>query len=66
MDKYVLAAEFHTQGEKLTNAMNAAKQAELIALQNSLLRLVTTNETIPCLLNLSTSKIITLMSKELR
>ncbi|XP_066259564.1 spatacsin isoform X2 [Euwallacea similis] len=65
MDKYVSAAEFHSRGEKLTSAMNAVKQAELLALQKSLLREVNINQTVPCLLNLTDSKIAKLMNKEL-
>ncbi|XP_066152206.1 spatacsin isoform X2 [Euwallacea fornicatus] len=65
MDKYVSAVEFHSRGEKLTSAMNAIKQAELLALQKSLLREVNINQTVPCLLNLTGPKIAKLMSKEL-
>ncbi|KAJ8927655.1 hypothetical protein NQ314_019857 [Rhamnusium bicolor] len=38
IENYTHATEFHLQGEKLAKAMNSAKQAELIALQTSLLK----------------------------
>ncbi|CAG9762324.1 unnamed protein product [Ceutorhynchus assimilis] len=64
-DNYFNAAQFHTRGEKLSNAMNAAKQAEIVVLQLSLFRTVGNNERVPCLLNLSVSKIAKLMSNDL-
>ncbi|XP_050294548.1 spatacsin [Anthonomus grandis grandis] len=65
MDKYVFAAEFHTQAEKLTYALNATKQAELIALQKSLIRQVAPNDTVPCLFYLSHAAVTKLMSNKL-
>ncbi|KAJ8963130.1 hypothetical protein NQ318_018595 [Aromia moschata] len=65
VENYTHAAEFHIQGEKLAKAMNTAKQAELIALQISLLRGVPSNGTAVCLLNLNETQISSLVSGEL-
>ncbi|KAH1007968.1 hypothetical protein HUJ04_005131 [Dendroctonus ponderosae] len=65
MNKYIQAAEFHVQGEKLSSAMNAARQAELIALQKSLFNSVQDNEEVPAILNLTTKKITKLMCTRL-
>lgn len=61
-----MAAKFHSNGEKLNNAMNAVKQAELLALQKSLLKNVNDNETVPSLLNLTHPKVLKLISNDLR
>ncbi|XP_060523228.1 spatacsin [Cylas formicarius] len=63
MENYTHATEFHMQGEKLTRAMNAVKQAELIALQKSLFRSSMPNA--QCLFHLSNSQVVSLISKEL-
>ncbi|XP_057655737.1 spatacsin [Diorhabda carinulata] len=52
LEYYTHATEFHLQGEKLTKAMNSAKQAELIALQISLFKGLPNNTNVFCLLNL--------------
>lgn len=61
-----MAAKFHSNGEKLNNAMNAVKQAELLALQKSLLKNVNDNDTVPSLLNLTHPKVLKLISNDLR
>lgn len=66
MDNYTHATEFHLQGEKLTKAMNAAKQAELIALQMSLLKNVPANGTVICLLNLTSPQILSVITCHLK
>ncbi|KAJ8924490.1 hypothetical protein NQ315_007287 [Exocentrus adspersus] len=65
IENYTHATEFHLQGEKLAKAMKAAKQAELIALQMSLLKGLSSTGTAVCLLNLSQAQILALISKEL-
>ncbi|KAG5898667.1 hypothetical protein JTB14_005426 [Gonioctena quinquepunctata] len=65
IENYTHATEFHLQGGKLAKAMNAAKQAELIALQMSLLKNLPSNKTAVCLLNLSSVQIANLISNEL-
>jgi len=61
-----MAAKFHSNGEKLNNAMNAVKQAELLALQKSLLKNVNDGDTVPSLLNLTHPKVLKLISNDLR
>ncbi|KAJ8979349.1 hypothetical protein NQ317_016078 [Molorchus minor] len=65
VENYSHATEFHLQGEKLSKAMNSAKQAELIALQISLLKGLPNNGTALCLLNLNETQISPLISSEL-
>ncbi|CAH1169832.1 unnamed protein product [Phaedon cochleariae] len=65
IENYTYATEFHLQGEKLAKAMNSAKQAELIALQKSLLKGSPNNGTALCLLNLNQGQISRLISNEL-
>ncbi|XP_018577700.1 spatacsin [Anoplophora glabripennis] len=65
IENYTHATEFHLQGEKLAKAMKTAKQAELIALQISLLKGLPSNSTAVCLLNVSQVQITSLISKEL-
>nr|CAI5834396.1 unnamed protein product [Callosobruchus analis] len=62
MENYIHATEFHLQGEKLAKAMHSAKQAELIALQMSLLKGLPTSGTAICLLSLNQSQICSLIS----
>lgn len=66
MENYIHATDFHLQGEKLTRAMNSAKQAELIALQLALLNEVSINNSVVCLLNLKSGQIADLVSSKLR
>ncbi|XP_017775225.1 PREDICTED: spatacsin [Nicrophorus vespilloides] len=65
MENYSHAAEFHMQGEKLAKAMNAARQAELIALQFSLLKNIANNGVTICLINLNTDQISSILLKTL-
>nr|XP_023027706.1 spatacsin [Leptinotarsa decemlineata] len=65
LENYTHATEFHLQGEKLAKAMNAAKQAELIALQMSLLKSLPVNKSAVCLLNLNQAQVVSLISNEL-
>ncbi|KAF5270792.1 hypothetical protein FQR65_LT05411 [Abscondita terminalis] len=65
MINYTHAAEYHLQGEKLTKAMHAAKQAELLALQMSLLRGLPNNSTVTCILNLNQDQILSLICTSL-
>ncbi|XP_076267457.1 spatacsin isoform X2 [Rhynchophorus ferrugineus] len=62
MDCYVLAAEYHVEGQKMTRAMSVLKQSELIAIQKSLLAHINQNEKAPLLFDLNRLQIITLMS----
>ncbi|XP_030752680.1 LOW QUALITY PROTEIN: spatacsin [Sitophilus oryzae] len=62
LDCYVLAAEYHVEGQKLAKGMAAAKQAELIALQKSLLNPLNPNEQAICLFDLNTAQIASLIS----
>ncbi|XP_018320150.1 spatacsin [Agrilus planipennis] len=66
MQNYIHAAEYHLQGEKLMKAMQSAKQAELVALQLSILKGLGTNASCNCLLNLNNSQIGTLITLHLR
>lgn len=66
MVNYTHATEYHLQGEKLAKAMNSAKQAELLALQTSMLKGLASNSTAICILNLSDAQIFSLISTELR
>ncbi|KAK4884275.1 hypothetical protein RN001_000546 [Aquatica leii] len=61
MINYTHAAEYHLQGEKLTKAMHASKQAEVLALQMSLLKGLPSNSTVTCILNLSNDQILSLI-----
>ncbi|KAF5297886.1 hypothetical protein FQA39_LY11871 [Lamprigera yunnana] len=65
MINYTHAAEYHLQGEKLTKAMQAAKQAELLALQMSMLRGLPSNSTTKCILNTSEDQILSLICTSL-
>lgn len=65
MTNYSHAAQYHLQGEKLSKAMNSAKQAELIALQMSTLK-YSSNGTAICLLHLNPLQINALLTKHLR
>ncbi|EFA05905.1 spatacsin [Tribolium castaneum] len=65
MENYIHATDFHLQGEKLTLAMNAAKQAELIALQLALLNEVPVNTSVVCLLSLKSGQIVELVMSKL-
>ncbi|XP_044265423.1 spatacsin-like isoform X2 [Tribolium madens] len=65
MENYIHATDFHLQGEKLTLAMNSAKQAELIALQLALLNEVPVNTSVVCLLNLKSGQIAELITSKL-
>lgn len=66
MDNYVHAAEYHLHGEKLTKAMNAANQAELIALQINLLKPIPANSGIKCILHIDKPQILHLIIHDLR
>lgn len=66
MVNYSHAAEYHLQGEKLTKAMNAAKQAELIAMQLSMFKNLPQNGTTFCFLQLNQRQILTLVISTLR
>ncbi|KAB0803687.1 hypothetical protein PPYR_00657 [Photinus pyralis] len=65
MVNYTHAAEYHLQGEKLTKAMQAAKVAELLALQMSMLKGLPANSTAICILNIGDDQILNLISTEL-
>ncbi|XP_072396296.1 spatacsin [Diabrotica undecimpunctata] len=65
IENYTHATEFHLQGEKLAKAMNSAKQAELIALQISMLKGLQNNATALCLLNLTHHQIGPLITNNL-
>lgn len=66
MMNYNHATQYHLQGEKLSKAMNSAKQAELIALQISRLKNLSNTGTTICLLHLSSMQINALLAKYLR
>ncbi|GJQ78510.1 hypothetical protein Trydic_g11624 [Trypoxylus dichotomus] len=57
MTKYSHAAEYHLHGQKLTKAMAAAKQAQLVALQLSLYKDLSQGATAICILNLTSAQI---------
>lgn len=63
MKNFVHAAEYHMHGEKLSKALNASRQAELIALQVSLFP---NKEYVPCILNLTNPQILRLITTVLR
>lgn len=63
MKNFIHAAEYHMHGEKLSKALNASRQAELIALQVSLFP---NKEYIPCILNLTNPQILKLITTTLR
>ncbi|KAF2884766.1 hypothetical protein ILUMI_21411 [Ignelater luminosus] len=65
MVNYTHATEYHLQGEKLAKAMSSAKQAELLALQTSMLKGLASNSTAVCILNVSDAQIFSLISTEL-
>ncbi|KAK5649024.1 hypothetical protein RI129_003916 [Pyrocoelia pectoralis] len=65
MVNYTHAAEYHLQGEKLTKAMQASKQAELLALQISMLKGLPVNSTAICILNIGDDQILNMISTEL-
>lgn len=59
---YNRAAEYHLLGDKLTKAYNSAKQAELIALQISL---ISRKETVvTCILNIKPSDFLYLVTNK--
>lgn len=60
---YTHAAEYHIHGDKLSKAMNTAKQAELLALQKYLLK---DRESGICILQLSDAQIQSLITSILR
>lgn len=63
---YSHASQYHLQGEKLSKAMHAAKQAELIALQISRVKNLVSNATTVCLLHLNSLQINELLCEHLR
>ncbi|CAG9858094.1 unnamed protein product [Phyllotreta striolata] len=65
IENYTHATEFHLQGEKPAKAMHSVKQAELIALQISLLKNLPNNGTALCLLNLHQHQIVNVISNQL-
>lgn len=64
MVNYNHAAEYHLIGDKLAKALHAAKQAELIALQISLIPRKE-NSTV-CILNLKNSELLQLITSKFR
>lgn len=64
MNKYSHAAEYHLHGQKLTKAMTAAKQSQLVALQLSLFKDLNQGATTICLLNLTSGQINKLILSE--
>lgn len=64
MVNYNHAAEYHLHGDKLAKALNSARQAELIALQISLISLKEI-ATI-CILNLTNSQLLYLITNKFR
>ncbi|KAI4467372.1 hypothetical protein MML48_2g00012489 [Holotrichia oblita] len=64
MSKYSHAAEYHLHGQKLTKAMTAARQAQLVALQLSLYKDLTQGATATCILNLTNVQINKLVLSE--
>lgn len=66
MVNYTHATEYHLQGKKLTKAMNSAKQAELLALQISLLKGLASNGTAICIMRINEDQILSLISNEFR
>ncbi|XP_045475609.1 spatacsin [Harmonia axyridis] len=65
MENYTYATEFYLQGEKLMKAMHTAKQAELIAMQLSLFKGLSSSDTAVCVLDLEESQIVNLISSQL-
>lgn len=65
MTNYTHGTEYHLQGDKLAKAMNSAKQAELIALQISRLKGLSSTGMTVCLLNLNSIQINTLVTMHL-
>lgn len=66
MVNYSHAAQYHLQGEKLSKAMHAANQAELMALQISRVKNLATNGSTVCLLHLNLVQINELLTQHLR
>lgn len=66
MTNYTHAAEYHLHGETLIGAMQAARQAELLALQINLLINIDANMTCKCILKLNAAQINEIISSELR
>lgn len=65
MEDYTHATEFHLKGEKLGKALTSARQAELVALQISLLKGLPSNGTATCILNLNKAQILSLICNQL-
>lgn len=65
MEDYTHATEFHLKGEKFGKALHSARQAELIALQISLLKGLPSNGTATCILNVTSAQIQTLVCSQL-
>ncbi|KAL1512744.1 hypothetical protein ABEB36_002284 [Hypothenemus hampei] len=62
LDKFKMAAKFHEKGGKLTKALHAVGQCELLCLQKSLFNFMDIKKPVPCLLSLSPGKIQNQMS----
>lgn len=66
MQNFSHAAEYFMQANKLTRAMQAASQAELVALQISLTIGVTSGQTIDCLFEQDQTQVTKLINTRLR
>lgn len=66
MDNFTHAAEYHLLGEKLSKAMYCATQAELVALQMAMLKIIPDNSATKCILNIEKSQIQNLIGNDLR
>lgn len=66
MEDYTHATEFHLKGDKFGKALHSVRQAEIIALQISLLKgLPVPNGTTTCILNLNSSQILHLACNQM-
>lgn len=65
MENYTLAADYHLHGDKLGKALLVASQAELVALQLSLLKTIPNDKTSKCILLLQKPEIQYLILNEL-
>lgn len=66
MENYTHATQFYLRGEKMSKALHAAKQAELIALQILFIREAPAEEPTPCLLSLTTFQLTKIMTRKFR